>query len=243
MSASKSTKKKSPAKSAAARPAAPARAAKGALAPERVAGILKALDEAYPNAVCALNHRTPWELLVATILSAQTTDARVNMVTPELFRRFPTPQAMAKASLPELESLVRTTGFFRNKAKSIKGAAEAIVGRFGGQVPQTLDELITVPGAARKTANVVLGVSFGKAEGVVVDTHVFRIARRLELAKGDTAQAVEQELMRVIPKQKWIDFSHQVIHFGRQICVARNPKCRECPLETLCRSKDKTWQS
>lgn len=246
MPASKSAKKKSPAKSAEARTAkasVPARTTKGALAPERVAAILKALEEAYPNAVCALNHSSPWELLVATILSAQCTDARVNMVTPELFRRFPTPAAMAKASLPELEALIRTTGFFRNKAKSIKGAAQAIVERFGGKVPQTLDELITVPGAARKTANVVLGVSFGKAEGVVVDTHVFRIARRLELARGDTPQAVEQELMRVLPREKWIEFSHQVIHFGRQICVARSPKCRECPLEQLCRSKDKTWHS
>ena len=220
----------------------PARAS-GPLAPDRVAAILKALDEAYPNAVCALNHRTPWELLVATILSAQCTDVRVNMVTPELFRRFPTPADMAGASLPELEALIRTTGFFRNKAKSIKGAAEAIVGRFGGKVPETLDELITVPGAARKTANVVLGVSFGKAEGVVVDTHVFRIARRLELAKGDTPQAVEQELMRVLPRDRWISFSHQVIYHGRKVCVARNPKCRECALEQLCRSKDKTWHS
>jgi len=223
--------------------ATPARSAKGDLAPERVAAILKALDEAYPNAVCALNHRSPWELLVATILSAQCTDARVNMVTPELFRRFPTPAEMAKASLPELESLIRTTGFFRNKAKSIKGAAQAIVERFGGKVPQTLDELITVPGAARKTANVVLGVSFGKAEGVVVDTHVFRIARRLGLAKGDTPQAVEQELMQVLPRDRWIAFSHQVIHHGRQVCVARNPRCRDCALEQLCRSKDKTWHS
>ncbi len=159
---------------------------RGPLAAERVNAILKALDEAYPEAVCALHHRTPWELLVATILSAQCTDVRVNMVTPELFRRFPTPAAMAKASLPELEELIRTTGFFRNKAKSIQGAARKIIAEFGGEVPQTLAELITVPGAARKTANVVLGVWFGKAEGVVVDTHVFRIARRLELAKGDT---------------------------------------------------------
>jgi endonuclease III len=226
-----------------AKTAATAGSSKGPLAPERVAAILKALDEGYPDAVCALDHRSPWELLVATILSAQCTDARVNMVTPELFRRFPTPAAMAKASLPELESLIRTTGFFRNKAKSIKGAAQAIVERFGGKVPETLDELITVPGAARKTANVVLGVSFGKAEGVVVDTHVFRIARRLELAKGETPQAVEKELMRVLPKEKWIDFSHQVIHHGRKVCVARNPKCRECALEQLCRSKDKTWHS
>lgn len=215
----------------------------GNRSPERVREILKALDEAYPNAVCALNHRSPWELLVATILSAQCTDARVNMVTPELFRRFPTPGAMAKAEIPELIELIRTTGFFNNKAKSIKGAAQAITERFGGKVPQTLEELITVPGAARKTANVVLGVSFGKAEGVVVDTHVFRIARRLDLAKGDTPQVVEQELMKILPREKWIDFSHQVIHHGRQVCVARNPKCKDCNLETLCHSKDKTWWS
>jgi endonuclease-3 len=150
---------------------------------------------------------------------------------------------MAKATLPELEQLIKTTGFFRNKAKSIQGAARKIVGDFNGKVPETLDELITVPGAARKTANVVLGVSFGKAEGVVVDTHVFRISRRLELAKSDTPQKVEQELMQVIPRDRWIAFSHQVIHHGRQVCVARNPKCNQCALETLCRSKDKTWTS
>jgi endonuclease-3 len=218
-------------------------AARGDLAPERIAAILRALDEAYPNAVCALNHKSPWELLVATILSAQCTDVRVNMVTTELFKRFPSPAAMSKASLPELEELIRTTGFFRNKAKSIKGAGETITTKFGGKVPQTLDELITVPGAARKTANVVLGVSFGKAEGVVVDTHVFRIAHRLSLAKDDTAQAVEQELMKVIPQNKWIDFSHQIIHHGRQVCIARKPKCHECKLEQLCHSKDKTWHS
>ena len=217
--------------------------ARGDLAPERIVAILKALDEAYPDAVCALNHRTPWELLVATILSAQCTDARVNMVTPELFRRFPTPAAMAKAKLPELEELIKTTGFFRNKAKSILGAAKKITEEFNGQVPETLAELITIPGAARKTANVVLGVSFGKAEGIVVDTHVFRIARRLELAKGDTPQKVEQELITVIPRDHWISFSHQVIHHGRQVCLARNPKCDKCNLETLCRSKDKTWWS
>jgi endonuclease III len=217
--------------------------ARGALAPERVEAILKALDEAYPDAVCALNHQTPWELLVATILSAQCTDVRVNMVTPELFRRFPTPAAMAKAKLLEIEELVKTTGFFRNKAKSIVGAAKKVTEDFGGQVPQTLAELVTIPGAARKTANVVLGVSFGKAEGVVVDTHVFRIARRLELAKGDTVQEVEKELMKVLPQDRWISFSHQVIHLGRQVCVARNPKCDKCNLETLCRSKDKTWWS
>jgi len=232
---------KAPAKKSATKPAP--RSQSRDLAPERIAAILRALDEAYPNAVCALDHKTPWELLVATILSAQCTDARVNMVTPELFRRFPTPASMARAPISELENLIRTTGFFRNKAKSIKGAAEVIVERFGGEVPKTLAELTTVPGAARKTANVVLGVSYGLAEGVVVDTHVFRIARRLGLAKGDTPQKVEEELMRVLPREEWIDFSHQVIHHGRQVCLARNPKCNVCPLEQLCHSKDKTWHS
>ena len=213
------------------------------LAPERIAAILKGLDEAYPDVECALHHTSPWELLVATILSAQCTDVRVNMVTPALFKRFPTPAAMAKASLPELEKLIRTTGFFRNKAKSIKGAAEKIESNFAGKVPQTLAELITIPGAARKTANVVLGVSFKKAEGVVVDTHVFRIAHRLSLAQGDTVQKVEQELMHVIPEDRWIDFSHQLIHHGRQVCIARKPKCNRCNLEQLCHSLDKTWQS
>jgi endonuclease-3 len=241
MSAKMPTKKQLPGKSAKKTSVKPS--ARGALAKERVDAILKGLDEAYPNAECALHHRTPWELLVATILSAQCTDVRVNMVTPELFRRFPTPQAMAKASLPELEELIRTTGFFRNKAKSIQGAAKKIVADFGGEVPQTLAELITIPGAARKTANVVLGVCFGKAEGVVVDTHVFRISRRLELAKGDTAEKVEQELMQVLPRNRWISFSHQVIAHGRKVCLARNPICRECNLEPLCRSKDKTWSS
>jgi endonuclease-3 len=238
--AKKSVVKKMPAKAATAKKTQPAR---GPLAPERVEAILKGLDEAYPEAVCALTHRSPWELLVATILSAQCTDVRVNMVTPALFKRFPTPAAMSKAALPELEELIRTTGFYRNKAKSIQGAGKAVVERFGGKVPETLAELITIPGAARKTANVVLGVSFGKAEGVVVDTHVFRISRRLELAKGDTVQEVEQELMRVIPQDRWISFSHQIIHHGRAVCEARKPKCDQCNLEQLCNSKDKTWHS
>jgi endonuclease-3 len=213
------------------------------LAPDRIAAILKALDEAYPRAECALTHRSPWELLVATILSAQCTDVRVNLVTPELFRCFPTPQKMAKATLPELEELIRTTGFYHNKAKSIQGAARKIAAEFNGQVPQTLAELVTIPGAARKTANVVLGVAYGKAEGVVVDTHVLRIARRLGLAKGETPEKVEQELMRILPESRWIDFSHQIIHHGRQVCAARKPKCERCNLEQLCTSKEKTWRS
>jgi endonuclease-3 len=213
------------------------------LAPDRIAALLKGLDEAYPDAECALAHHTPWELLVATILSAQCTDVRVNMVTPELFRRFPTPLAMSGATLEQIEEIIRTTGFFHNKAKSIQGAARKIISDFGGQVPQTLAELTTIPGAARKTANVVLGVCFGKAEGVVVDTHVFRIARRLELAKGETPQAVEQELMQILPQNRWIGFSHQIIQHGRQVCDARKPKCDRCNLEQICHSEDKTWNS
>jgi len=219
------------------------RAARGSIAPERIAAILAALDEAYPQAECALTHRSPWELLVATILSAQCTDVRVNLVTPELFRRFPTPRKMARATLPQLEALIRTTGFFRNKAKSIQGAARKIVADFNGEVPRTLAELVTIPGAARKTANVVLGVAFGKAEGVVVDTHVLRIARRLGLAKAETPEKVERELMRILPEGRWIDFSHQIIQHGRQVCVARKPKCEQCNLEQLCTAKDKSWQS
>jgi endonuclease-3 len=215
----------------------------GDLAPDRIAAILAALDEAYPAVECALVHNSPWQLLIATILSAQCTDVRVNMVTPALFKKFPTPQAMAKATLPQLEDLIRTTGFYHNKAKSLQGAARKLISDFNGQVPQTLAELITIPGAARKTANVVLGVCFGKAEGVVVDTHVFRIARRLSLAKSDTPQKVEQELIRILPQDRWISFSHQLIHHGRQVCDARKPKCDRCNLEQLCHSKDKTWHS
>ncbi len=210
---------------------------------EHVAEILRLLDEQYGTAKCALDHRSAWELLVATILSAQCTDVRVNTVTPKLFAAYPTPEAMAAAPIEALEALIRTTGFYHNKAKSIQGAGRVISRDFGGRVPQTMEELLTVPGAARKTANVVLGVAFGKAEGVVVDTHVFRIARRLELAQGETPQKVEQELMRVVPRERWIAFSHELIHHGRAVCEARKPKCRQCVLETLCMAKDKTWQS
>ena len=150
---------------------------------------------------------------------------------------------MAKATLPELEALIRTTGFYHNKAKSIQGAGRVITENFGGKVPQTMAELLTVPGAARKTSNVVLGVAYGKAEGVVVDTHVFRVSRRLGLTRSETAQAVEQDLMKVIPQDRWIQFSHELIHHGRQICEARKPKCAACPLEPLCHAPDKTWQS
>jgi endonuclease-3 len=240
-----STKRTQPAKSKPKtdKPVSRARTANRALTPDRIAAILKGLDEAYPNAECALDHSSPWELLVATILSAQCTDVRVNLVTPELFRRFSTPAAVAKATMPQLEAIIRSTGFYHNKAKSIQGAARKVVAEFGGKIPETLDELITLPGVARKTANVVLGVSFGKAEGVVVDTHVFRIARRLGLAKSDTPQKVEQELMRILPRERWIGFSHQIIQHGRQVCEARKPKCGSCNLEQLCTSEDKTWRS
>jgi endonuclease-3 len=213
------------------------------LAPERVAAVLDGLHKAYPRAVCALNHRSAWELLVATILSAQCTDVRVNLATPALFKAFPTPKAMASASLPELEDLIRTTGFFRNKAKSIKGAGRVVTEEFGGKVPQTMEELLRIPGAARKTANVVLGSWFGIAVGVVVDTHVLRLSRRLELTKNTTPEKVEQDLMRVIPQEKWIEFSHEMIFHGRQICFARKPRCSDCTLERLCNSADKTWSS
>lgn len=216
---------------------------RGALAAERVEAILRGLDEAYPNVECALTHRSPWELLVATILSAQCTDVRVNMVTPALFRRFPTPESLASAQLEEIEEKIRSTGFYHNKAKNIQGAARVLLEEFGGRVPETLAELTRLPGAARKTANVVLGVCFGKAEGVVVDTHVFRITRRLGLAKGDTPQKVEQELIKILPQSRWISFSHQIIHHGRAVCDARKPKCDQCNLEQLCTAKDKSWSS
>jgi endonuclease-3 len=213
------------------------------LAPERVAAILDALAKTYPNVVCALNHRNAWELTVATILSAQCTDVRVNIVTPALFKAFPTPKAMASASLPEIEELVKTTGFFRNKAKSIVGAAKVVTEEFGGKVPQTLEEILRLPGVARKTGNVVLGSWYGIAEGVVVDTHVLRLSRRLELTKNTTPEKVERDLMKIIPQDRWIAFSHELIHHGRQVCVARKPRCVECSLERLCNSADKTWLS
>jgi len=213
------------------------------LTPERIAEILRRLEAAYPNAECALHHKNAWELLVATILSAQCTDARVNMVTPELFRKFPTPKAMAEASLPAIEEEIRSTGFYHNKAKSISGAAKKIVGEFGGRVPKTIAELLTVPGAARKTANVVLGVAYKIAEGVVVDTHVLRISKRLGLTQATDPKKVEQDLMRITPKDHWIQFSHELIHHGRQVCIARKPRCVDCTLETLCHSADKTWSS
>ncbi len=211
--------------------------------PKRVRTILDRLAEHYPNAVCALHHKNAWQLMVATILSAQCTDARVNLVTPELFRRFPGPQAMSSASPAEIEELIRTTGFFRNKTKNIIGAAQRVVAEFGAKVPQTMDELLSIPGVARKTANVVLGSWFRIGVGVVVDTHVMRITQRLELTKSTTPEKIEQEMMQLIPQGSWIDFSHRVIHFGREICIARKPRCADCFLEDVCNSKDKTWST
>jgi endonuclease-3 len=228
--------------------AAPKRGKSGAvsynpLAPDRITEILKRLDQLYPEVTCALTHSSAWELLVATILSAQSTDANVNRVTPDLFRKYPTVEAFAALTPEQLQPDVRSTGFFRNKSKSVVGAAKKIVADFGGQVPDQMEQLLTLPGVARKTANVVLGTWFKKAEGVVVDTHVHRISRRLELTTNDDPQKIEQDLMRIIPRDRWILFSHQIIWHGRRICVARKPKCVDCPLENLCHAADKTWST
>lgn len=207
---------------------------------ERLDTILAALDLLYPNVTCALHHSNAWELLVATILSAQCTDERVNKVTPELFRKYPSIKAFATAPQAELAQDVHSTGFFNNKSKSIIGAANKILNDFNGEIPRDIDQLLTVPGAARKTANVVLGTAFGIPSGVVVDTHVQRICQRLELTKESDPVKIERDLMAILPQDRWIRFSHQVIHFGRNICVARKPKCAECPLHTICRAPDKT---
>ncbi len=206
----------------------------------RVDKILATLDGMFPQATCALRHRDAWQLLVATILSAQCTDERVNMVTPGLFRKYTTVRDFAAASQEELAQDIRSTGFFNNKAKSLIGAAKKIVGDFGGKVPRTMEEMLRVPGAARKTANVVLGTAYGIASGIVVDTHVQRIARRLGLTQQTDPGKIEQELIKIIPLEKWIVFSHQLIHHGRGLCKARKPQCFECPLNDLCYAEDKT---
>ena len=213
------------------------------LAPERVAAILDALAKTYPNAVCALHHTSAWELTVATILSAQCTDARVNMVTPALFQAYPTPAMMAEATPEALQEILASLSFFRQKSKSLVAAAKLVAGEFGGMVPRTMDEMLRIPGAARKTSNVVLGSWYGIASGVVVDTHVLRLSRRLELTTQTDPVKVERDLIAIIPQERWIDFAHQLIHHGRQICEARKPKCVDCSLETLCHSGDKTWSS
>ncbi|MDT7812425.1 MAG: endonuclease [Acidobacteriaceae bacterium] len=234
---------KKPTKVAAKKSAKAKKPGRNPLAPERIAAILERLAEAYPSAECALHHRNAWELMVATILSAQCTDARVNMVTPGLFKKFPTPTDFAHAPLVEIEEQIRSTGFYHNKAKSLNGAARRLITEYSGQVPETIEELLTLPGVARKTANVVLGVAFRKAVGVVVDTHVLRLSRRLELTKATEPIQVEQDLMKIIPQDHWIAFSHEMIHHGRQVCIARKPRCIDCTLEPLCYSSDKTWSS
>jgi endonuclease III len=206
----------------------------------RLKTILSTLDRMYPEASCALHHSNAWELLVATILSAQCTDKRVNAVTPALFRKYPSIQDFANANQEELAQDIRSTGFFNNKSKSVIGAARKILADFGGEIPRTIEELLTVPGAARKTANVVLGTAFGIASGIVVDTHVQRISRRLDLTKETDPVKIEQDLVKIIPQEKWILFSHQIILHGRALCVARNPKCAECGLDPVCYAADKT---
>jgi len=207
---------------------------------KRVAAILAKLDKAYPDATCELKHQNAFQLLVSTILSAQCTDVRVNQVTQELFKKYTTPEAFAYAKPAELEQEIRPTGFFRNKTKSVMGASKEIVEKFGGEVPRTMEEILTLPGVARKTGNVVLGTAYGIASGVVVDTHVIRLSRRLDLTRHEDPKKIEQDLMAIIPKEKWIQFSHQLIWHGRRVCFARKPKCIDCNLEKLCYSKDKT---
>jgi endonuclease III len=221
-----------------------ARAApKAYTSPARLLKIFAGLDGLFPEAQCALRHENPFQLLVATILSAQCTDERVNKVTPELFQKYPTPQDFAALRPEVLEPDIRSTGFFRNKARSIVGAAKKIVEDFGGKVPDSMDALLTLPGVARKTANVVLGTAYGVATGIVVDTHVFRIAHRLGLSKGKTPEQVEHDLMEIVPKERWVSFAHQLIWFGRTTCQARKPLCAECPIEPVCESGDKVWWS
>jgi len=240
-----STKKKAgSAKSKPLKAAKKSRAAKQARTagsePKRVAAILAKLDEAYPNATCELNHANPFQLLISTILSAQCTDVRVNQVAETLYKKYPDPKAFAYATPSELEMEIRPTGFFRNKTKSVMGASKAILEKFGGQVPRTMEEILTLPGVARKTGNVVLGTAYGIASGIVVDTHVLRLSNRLDLTRNEDPKKVEQDLMKIIPQEKWIQFSHQLIWHGRRVCKARKPKCIECNLESLCYARDKT---
>jgi endonuclease-3 len=237
-------KKLAPAKSKAARSGKSAKVSKpsraGGTDPKRVAAILTKLDEAYPNATCELKHNNAFQLLISTILSAQCTDVRVNQVAETLYKKYPDAKAFAYATPSELEQDIRPTGFFRNKTKSVMGASKAILEKFGGQVPRTMEEILTLPGVARKTGNVVLGTAYGIASGVVVDTHVLRLSNRLDLSRNEDPKKVEQDLMKIIPQEKWIQFSHQLIWHGRRVCHARKPKCIECNMESLCYAKDKT---
>jgi endonuclease-3 len=205
--------------------------------------IYSRLEAAYPEAKCALDFANPLQLLIATILSAQSTDRMVNLVTPALFKKYKSAKDFAEAKTPELEEMIHSTGFFRNKAKSIQGACRVIVEKYRGKVPQTMEELLELPGVARKTANVVLGVAFGKAEGVVVDTHVQRLARRLDFTKEERTDKIEQDLMMLFPRERWIHLAHLLIHHGRALCYARKPRCVNCPVEDLCYAPDKTVPS
>lgn len=218
----------------------PRRAKKDYTSPARLKQIFAALDKLFPRAECALHHDNAFQLLVATILSAQCTDERVNKVTPALFRKYPTPQDFAAVNPEVLAEDIRSTGFFRNKAKSITGAAKRIVAEFGGSVPDNMEALLSLPGVARKTANVVLGTAYQISSGVVVDTHVFRVSHRLKLSLADSPEKTEQDLIRIVPQDRWISFGHQVIWFGRKVCQARRPLCATCPVEKICDSEDKT---
>ena len=208
--------------------------------PKRVAAILAKLDEAYPEATCELKHSNAFQLLISTILSAQCTDVRVNQVTQELYKKYRKPEDFAYANPAELENEIRPTGFYRNKTKSIVGASKGIIEKFSGEVPRTMEEILTLPGVARKTGNVVLGTAYGIASGIVVDTHVQRLSNRLDLTRHEDPKKIEQDLMAIMPKEKWIIFSHQLIWHGRRVCFARKPNCAACNLEELCYSKDKT---
>ena len=201
---------------------------------KRARPIVAALKRAYPDAECALHYDNPFQLLVATILSAQCTDERVNLVTTDLFAKYPTAEKLDRVPLKRLESLIKSTGFFRNKAKNIKACCRALVEQYGGEVPADLEALVALPGVGRKTANVVLGTAFGKATGVVVDTHVARITRRLGLTEHTDPVKIERDLMELIPRKEWINFSHRLIHHGRRVCKARKPLCDQCPLEAWC---------
>ncbi len=205
----------------------------------RLDQILATLDQMYPNVTCALHHTNPWELLVATILSAQCTDERVNMVTPGLFAKYPKIEDFASATPEALGKDIYSTGFYNNKAKNIIGAAQRVLEVYGGDIPQNIDDLLTIPGAARKTANVVLGTAFNIASGVVVDTHVSRISQRLDLTRKTDPVNIEKDLVKILPRERWISFSHQLIHHGRNHCTARSPKCGDCPMNPLCYAKDK----
>ncbi len=198
------------------------------------AKVVRALRRDYPDAECALRHENAFQLLIATILSAQCTDERVNIVTKDLFSSYPTPAHFAKAPLRSLETAIQSTGFFRNKAKNIKACCELLVKRYDGEVPRDLEQLVELPGIGRKTANVVLGTAFGLPTGVVVDTHVSRISRRLGLTENSDAVKIERDLMLVLPKKEWIDFSHRMIHHGRRICKARKPLCDDCGMNKFC---------